>query len=183
MTQPATSPASLAAQLRNTPSAAAEVIAGMRDDAETRLTALEGAPAGGEALPQITTRALGAGDALVMVVCHCVAQRSFEGALVFLEGNVDAILANNTNYKVFEIYEHDEDGVQVGVARATGTTQLTGDNAFPNVEGAVPQLAPLRLTLDPDPIVIGAGNSAVIAITPVASGVALPAMTVVLLPA
>lgn len=184
MAQPAVNSATLAAQLRHAPAAAADTIAAMRNDAEERIAALEeseGEGSGFYVSPQVTVPALGATDADVFTICHCPVECTFSQALLIFEGS-EAVTCNDNNYKTFEIYEYDADGQAVGLWLAQGTTQATGALALDNDEGSLLPHAQYEIPLTGEAITIGAGHTAKVAVYFGGTGVAVPRFTVVLVP-
>lgn len=175
VTQPAVNVAALAASLRAAPHAAAELIAAMRLDTETRLAALETAepPSGGDGLffaPVVQFAAMASNAPEIQrVICHCPVERIFSGAFAVFYGGV---VCNNSNYLSVEIVALAPDGSS-GSTLARGTSQLAGAFAFPNTDGEVGLYAIVSLTLVDGPITIPAGSAAMVVFAMVGTGVAV----------
>lgn len=115
------------------------------------------------------------------ILVHCTEATEFSAVHARF---TDFVAPSDSAYYVLQVYEIDETGAEVGAWVATGTTQLTGDDAFENdPESGIVAFQELTFALTDGAFTIGAGHSAKVTFTPVGGGVDLPQGAVYLIPA
>lgn len=115
------------------------------------------------------------------ILVHCVEATEFSAVHARF---FDAVAPSNSAYYVLQVYERNAAGEDVGAWLATGTTQLSGDDAFDNdPEAGIVAFRELTFSLTDGAFTIGAGNSALLTFTPVGGGVSMPAGCAYLIPA